>query len=118
MSDRRLRLTPAHLHVLLLLAEEPRHGYALVRGVAERTGGEIELGPSSLYYTLGRLEDAGLIRETAPPASCGDEEPHEDQRRYYGLTGRGREHLAREVELLDEIVEHARRLGLEPGRTG
>jgi len=115
MAGRRLRLTPAHLHVLLLLAEGPRHGYGLLGGVAERSGGRIELGPSSLYYTLGRLEDAGLIRETEAPGSPEDAVPHEEQRRYYELTGSGRERLAREVELLDDIVEHARRIGLEAG---
>lgn len=112
MPPKRLRLAPAHLHVLLLLAEEPRHGYALLGGVSERTEGRIELGPSSLYYTLGRLEDAGLIRETDPPADCHPDEPHEEQRRYYELTPGGREHLAREVELLDDLVAHARRIGL------
>ncbi|NIY08385.1 MAG: PadR family transcriptional regulator, partial [Gemmatimonadetes bacterium] len=55
MTDRSLRLRPAHLQVMLLLAEGPQHGYALVGGVSARSGGKVELGPSSLYYTLGRL---------------------------------------------------------------
>lgn len=117
MATDRLRLTPAHLHLMVLLAEEPRHGYALLGGVADRTGGAVELGPSSLYYTLGRLEDAGLIREADRPPSTGDE-PHEEQRRYFELTARGRQHLAREIELLDGIVDHARRAGFAPGTAG
>ena len=108
-----LRLTPPLYHVLLTLAEGPSHGYALIGSVAERTDGRVELGPSSLYYALGRLEDAGLIRECAP-APSGDQ-PHEEQRRYYELTDSGRLRLREEMEILSGIMSHARAVGLASG---
>ncbi|MFW6079295.1 MAG: PadR family transcriptional regulator [Gemmatimonadota bacterium] len=110
MAPPRLRLNPPLYHVLLTLAEGPSHGYALITAVAERTGGRVELGPSSLYYALGRLEEAGLIRDCEPEAA-GDE-PHEEQRRYYTLTEAGWDRLRREVEILSEILAHARAVGL------
>jgi DNA-binding PadR family transcriptional regulator len=116
MGERVPKMTPALFHVLLALAEGPRHGYALLGAIAERTGGRIELGPSSLYYSLGRLEDAGLITETAPGAE-GDE-PHEEQRRYYRLTSRGRRHLSDELGLLHGIVDHARAIGFGAAPAG
>jgi DNA-binding PadR family transcriptional regulator len=108
-----LRLTPPLYHVLLTLAEGPSHGYALIASVGERTDGKVELGPSSLYYALGRLEDAGLIRVCAPEPS-GDQ-PHEEQRRYYELTEVGRRRLRGEIEILSGIVRHARSVGLVSG---
>ena len=109
-------MTPTLFHLLLALAEGPKHGYALLGRVEERTGGRIELGPSSLYYSLGRLEDAGLIREV-DPAVDGDG-PHEERRRYYGLTARGREFLTEELGVLSGIMDHARAMGFEPGAAG
>ena len=110
MGRATIRLTPPLYHVLLTLAEGASHGYALVRSVAERTAGRLELGPSSLYYALGRLEDAGLIRPCSPELA-GDE-PHEEQRRYYELTERGRRRLCEEMEILGGIMSHARAVGL------
>ena len=107
-----LRLTPPLYHVLLTLAEGPSHGYALIASVAERTGRRVELGPSSLYYALGRLEDAGLIRPCSPPR--GSEEPHQEQRRYYELTERGGRRLREEMEILSGIMKHARSAGFAP----
>lgn len=104
------RMTPAVLHVLLSLADGPSHGYAIMGDVAERTDGRVELGPSSLYYTLGRLDDADLIREAAPEPES--DEPHEEQRRYFELTEEGRRHLAAEVDVLHGILDHARAAGL------
>jgi DNA-binding PadR family transcriptional regulator len=108
-----LRLTPPLYHVLLTLAEGPAHGYSLIASVTERTEGRVELGPSSLYYALGRLEDAGLIR-VCSPEPAGDQ-PHEEQRRYYELTERGRLRLREEMEILTGIMKHARAVGLASG---
>jgi DNA-binding PadR family transcriptional regulator len=108
-----LRLTPPLYHVLLTLAEGPLHGYALIASVAQRTEGRVELGPSSLYYALGRLEDAGLIRTCSP--TLARDQPHEEQRRYYELTERGRRRLREEMEILSGIMKHARAVGLTSG---
>jgi len=104
-----LRMTPTFLHLLLCLAESPKHGYAAMQEVEERTGGRVRLGPSSLYYALGRLEDGGLIEEVEVEAS--GEEPHEGRRRYYRLTGAGRTRLREEARLLEGVVAHARAHG-------
>lgn len=112
MGDRLPRMTPALYHILLALAKGPGHGYGLLGQIERHSGGRVELGPSSLYYSLGRLEDAGLIAETDPDA--GREGPHEEQRRYFELTPKGRAYLARELGVLDGIVEHARAIGFEP----
>lgn len=110
----KLRLNPAYYHVLLALAGRPRHGYALMQEIEERTSGQIRLGPSSLYYSLGRLQDGGLIEETPAPAADVRSEPHGEQRRYYRLTDDGRSRLEAETAVLAEIVAHARAQGLLP----
>ena len=107
-------MTPALFHVMLALAEGPKHGYDLIHRIAERTEGRVELGPSSLYYALGRLEDVGLICEAAPVPK-GDQ-PHEVQRRYYELTSAGRDHLGEELGVLNGIVDHARAIGFGSAR--
>jgi DNA-binding PadR family transcriptional regulator len=110
---RALRLTPPLYHVLITLSEGPAHGYALIRSISERTDGQVELGPSSLYYALGRLEDAALIRTCTPPPS-GDQ-PHEEKRRYYELTAAGRQRLREEMAILGGILKHARAVGFGSG---
>lgn len=106
---RELKLNPAMVHVLLSLAEGAAHGYGLLQDIEGRSDGALTLGPSSLYYTLGRLEDAGLVAETDEP-DYG--KPHEDQRKYYRLTEAGRARLARELDGLARLVAEGRRLGL------
>lgn len=116
MSAKRPRMTPVLFHLLLSLAKGEKHGYALLAEVTERTAGQLDLGPSSLYYSLGRLEDAGLIRRIDVAAS-GDE-PHEEQRRYFELTQAGRTKLEQEVGVLSSIVAHARAIGFTGGSNG
>jgi DNA-binding PadR family transcriptional regulator len=103
-------MTPLFLHLLLSLSGGPRHGYALMAEVEERTDGRITVGPSSLYYALGRLEDIGLIAEADVAGS--EDAPHEERRRYYQLTQEGRARLEGEMATLDEIVTHARAQGV------
>lgn len=106
-----LRMTPAFFHLLLSLSGGAKHGYAMMQEIETRTDGRVRLGPSSLYYSLGRLEDAGLIAESEGPDDAVDE-PHEERRRYYSLTERGRRRLADESRVLEDIVAHARARGL------
>lgn len=110
MSARKLRVTPEILFVLLTLTEGARHGYAILEEVEVRSGGEVALGPSSLYYTLGRLVNAGLIEEVTAPDDV--DEPHADQRRYFAVTAQGRGRLKSELAVLTDIVDQARALGL------
>jgi len=104
------RMTPAFLHLLLSFSEGPVHGYAAMQEIEERTGGRIRLGPSSLYYSIGRLEEAGLVEEVEVDAN--GTEPHEERRRYYRITASGRKRLREEARAMEDIVTHARAHGI------
>lgn len=95
--DALLPLTATVFHVLAALASEPRHGYAVAREVEELSGGRIVMGPGTLYGSLQRMTDAGLIEEAANP---GDDGQHVDRRRYYRITDLGRAALRAESERL------------------
>lgn len=97
-----LPLTPAVLHILLSLSDGPRHGYAIAKESAERTDGDIKLGPGTLYGTLGRLVTAGLVTE----ADGGENAT--DRRRFYQITPLGREALTLEAQRLAAVVSVAR----------
>ncbi len=107
-------LPTAALHVLLGLADGPRHGYAIKQEVERVTRGAIRLGPGTLYEALSRLESQGLIEETA--SERGDEAGA--PRRTYRLTRPGLALARAEVERLESLVEWAResRLLAERGR--
>jgi DNA-binding PadR family transcriptional regulator len=106
-----LPLTPAMLEILLALAEEDLHGYAIMREVERRTDGETRLGPGTLYRSVGQLLERGWIREA-------DERPDpkldDERRRYYRLTDLGRRAAMAEVERLEGLVRTAHRKGLSP----
>lgn len=97
-----LPLTPAVLHILLGLVEGPRHGYGIAKEAGERTLGQIKLGPGTLYGTLGRLVDAGLVIET------GVEDPDDPRRRLYAMTPLGRQVIRLEAQRLADVVRTAR----------
>ncbi|MEI6197172.1 MAG: PadR family transcriptional regulator, partial [Verrucomicrobiota bacterium] len=92
-------------HVLLALAGGERHGYAIMKEVAEHTGGQIKMGPGTLYGTVKRLLEAQMIEES-------DErpDPHldDDRRRYYRLTGIGERVVRAEAQRYAGIVALAR----------
>ena len=96
-----LPLKPHWFHVLLSLATQEQHGYGIMQEVLERTGGKVRLWPATLYGTLKRLIDEGLIAES-------DERPvpelDDARRRYYRLTRLGRQVLAAESERLEDLV--------------
>jgi DNA-binding PadR family transcriptional regulator len=104
-----LRITPSFLHVLLSLVDGPRHGYGIMLEIAERTGDGKQLGPSSLYYALDRLESARLIEEVDAPEP---DEEQDERRRYYQLTAEGRSRLGEETRALAGIVNWARSRGV------
>jgi len=112
----RLPLTPAVYHILLVLAEGERHGYDIMREVERVTAGQVQMGPGTLYGTIKRMLRDGLIRET-------DERPDpkmdDSRRRYYELTGFGRNVLVAESERMARLVEVARRRNLlDPAKMG
>ena len=95
--DRLLPLTPTVFHTLVALAREPRHGYAIAQEVEELTEGRIVMGPGTLYGSLQRMTDAGLIQETVNP---GDQGLHADRRKYYRVTPLGHAALQAESQRL------------------
>ncbi len=104
-----LPLQPAAFHVLIALADADRHGYAIMQEVAERTGGRTKLNPGTLYTTLRRLLEQGLIAEIGERA-----DGHDERRRLYRLTPFGRRVAQRELVRLGELVTLGRRAGLAP----
>lgn len=96
-----LPLTPTVFHVLVALASEVRHGYAIAREVEELTEGRITMGPGTLYGSLQRMSDAGLIAEAENPGEGGR---HAGRRRYYTITPLGSAALRAESERLARAV--------------
>lgn len=95
-------LTSSAFYVLLALVDEPRHGLGIASEVEARTGGDVRLGPGTLYNAIKKLLDEKLIAEVhADP----DDDP---RRRYYRITRSGRAALTAEAEKLDRVVEAAR----------
>lgn len=93
------------LHILVTLADGPRHGYAIKQAVEERSEGAIRLGPGTLYEAIQRLEEGGLITEAGADDPANGQEA---QRRYYRLTERGWSTLRTELRLIGSLVDHAR----------
>ena len=97
-----LPLTPAAFHVLLTLADGPRHGYLILKEVDERTNGEVRLSTGTLYGLIKRFLDDELIIETR--SAPGDDQ----RRRPYKLTPLGRDVASAEAERLERLVTAAR----------
>jgi len=107
-----LPLQPAVFHILIALADRERHGYSIMQDVAARTEGKVQLSAGTLYSSIRRMLEQGLIEELAEspdPAST------DERRRYYRLTKFGRRAAAAEVERLTSLVRQARATGLVPG---
>lgn len=110
-----LPLKQTWLHILLAVAGGHRHGYAIRQEVEDRTEGRVRLWPATLYGTLARLTEEGLLEETDENPDADDDDP---RRRYYRLTTFGAEVLEAETRRLEELVRLARSrrpLG-QPGR--
>lgn len=106
-----LPLTPAVFHILLSLVDGERHGYAIMREVEERTGGEVRLGPGTLYGAIKRLLEQGVVEELELRSA---EDAADERRRYYRLTSFGRRVVAAEAERLERLVRLARSKKLVP----
>jgi len=101
-----LPLPPSEFQILLALADAERHGYAIRAEVSERTGGEVVLGPGTLYGSIKRMLERGLIEESGRrPARMHDDE----RRRYYRITPLGRGVATAEARRMATLVDGARR---------
>ncbi len=108
-----LPLPAATFQILLALAEEPLHGYAIMQTVATRTGGGLKLGAGTLYRSIQRVLEQGLIAEISQrqrPARELDDE----RRRYYRITPFGEAVARAEARRLAQLVKLARKRGLAP----
>lgn len=101
-----LPLTPATFHILLALADGERHGYAIMREVGERTEGTVRLGPGTLYGSLKRLLEGGLVEESDERADAALDD---ERRRYYRITPFGLAVARAEARRLEALVRAARR---------
>ena len=104
-------LTPAVLHILLALSTSERHGYGIMKQVEADSRGKVNMGPGTLYGSLGRMIEAGLIRESDKRV---DPDMDDERRVYYKLTALGRKALAVELDRYREVVAVARRKTLVP----
>ena len=106
-------MPPATFHILLALADEDRHGYAIIQDIAERTGGELKLSAGTLYRSIQRMLEQGLIVETRDrPAPEDDDE----RRRYYRITPDGTAAAKAETRRFGDLVRMARAAGFAPSR--
>jgi DNA-binding PadR family transcriptional regulator len=106
-----LPLPPATFHILLALAAGDRHGYGIIQDVEARTDGALRLSPGTLYRTIQRLLEQGLIVETRERPSP---EEDDERRRYYRITPLGTAVARAEAQRLARLVRLARASGLVP----
>jgi DNA-binding PadR family transcriptional regulator len=105
-----LPLPPATFQILIAVSPEPVHGYAIIQDVAARTGGAIRMSAGTLYRSIARMVEQGLLAETTRRKSLLDDE----RRRYYRITPFGRAVARAEMRRLTELVRLARASGLTP----
>ncbi len=104
-SDDQVPLSPPVFYILLAVADQQRHGYAIMQEVEQRTDGTIRLLPGSLYSTIKRMLSSSLIEEcegSLPPES------DDERRRYYRITKYGREIAAAEADRMATLIRVAR----------
>jgi DNA-binding PadR family transcriptional regulator len=110
-----LPLTPAMFEILVALADGERHGYAIMQEVELRTEGKTRIGPGTLYRSIQRLMEDGLITES-------DERPalemDDERRRYYRITDLGYRVAVAEARRLSELVSMAQAKKLLPKMRG
>lgn len=106
-------ISPQVFHILIALASGDQHGYAIMQDVLSRTGGKLRLSPGTLYGSMKRMLEQGLVIELRE-----NERPNEDdeRRRYYRLTAFGRKVVRAEAERMASLLEQARAYGLAPKR--
>lgn len=100
-----LPLTAPVFHILVALSDGERHGYAIMQDVAWQTSDTLQLGPGTLYGCLKRMLAAGLVEESDERP---DPELDDSRRRYYRMTGLGRQAARAEAERLENAVTAAR----------
>ncbi|MEO7085969.1 MAG: PadR family transcriptional regulator [Gemmatimonadaceae bacterium] len=114
LIDGMLPLPPATFHILMAVSDEDRHGYAIIQDVETRTGGDLRLSAGTLYRSIQRMLEQGLIVEAKRrPAPALDDE----RRRYYSITSLGTAVARAEMSRLTQLIRLARARGLTPETT-
>jgi len=108
-----LPLSPPVYHVLLAIGEDTMHGYAAMQSFDRITDGKSQLLPGTLYATLARMVESGLLEEAEPPVDSTDR-----RRRFYRLTDFGREVARAETQRMADLIGLARTQGLLTGDVG
>ncbi len=108
-----LPLPNAAFHILLAVADEDRHGYAIIQDVAARTSGALKLSPGTLYRSIQRMLEQGLLVE---PRQRPAPELDDERRRYYRITPFGRAVAEAESSRMSQLVRMARARGFAPGK--
>ena len=108
-----LPLPNAAFHILLAVADEDRHGYAIIQDVAARTGGALKLSAGTLYRSIQRMLEQGLLVE---PRQRPLPELDDERRRYYRITPFGRAVAEAESRRMAQLVRMARARGFAPGK--
>ena len=106
-----LPLSPQVFHILVSLADRDRHGYAIMQDVSQRTDGNLRLSAGTLYGSIKRMLEQGLVVE------LGERErptSDDERRRYYRLTPFGRRVVRAEAARMAELLDQARIYGLAP----
>ncbi len=106
-------LTPAVFHILLALSTKERHGYGIMKQVEADSQGTVRMGPGTLYGSLKRMLESGLIEEGAGKI---DPAMDDERRIYYRIAGKGRKVLAAELERYRNVVAVAEGKRLLPNR--
>ena len=104
-------LTPAVLHILLALATTERHGYGIMKQVASDSQNKVTMGPGTLYGSIGRMIEAGLIRESDKKI---DTTLDDERRVYYKITGVGQQALTAELQRYRDVVAVAKQQRIAP----
>ncbi len=104
-------MRPIEFEILLSLAAEPRHGYAIIQDIEARGGGAVTVETGTLYRALQRLVEDGLASPAEPPADAIE---LDERRRYYAITPEGRRVAAAEARRMASLVDRARAARLIP----
>jgi DNA-binding PadR family transcriptional regulator len=108
-----LPLPAATFHILMAVADEDRHGYRIIQDVAANTGGQLKLSPGTLYRSIQRMLEQGLIIESSERP---DPELDDERRRYYRITALGTAVARAETQRLVNLLKLARASGFATGR--
>jgi DNA-binding PadR family transcriptional regulator len=108
-----LPLPPATFHILMALSDDDRHGYAIIQDISTRTNGELRMSAGTLYRSIQRMQEQGLIVESRHRP---DPEEDDERRRYYRITPFGSAVARAEAKRLSDLVKLARARGIVPER--